>query len=61
MVKKVIYNHGGSGMGYFLGFLGALIFELQHAVGLSEVLLGILKSIVWPALLTFRFFEYFRI
>lgn len=40
-----------SGGIYFLGFIGALIYYLQTSTGLGNVLLGILKAIVWPAFL----------
>ncbi len=62
MTKKIFYGCGGSsGAVYGLGFLGALIYEIQHTAGLTEVLLGIVKSIVWPAFVTFKLFEFFRI
>ncbi|HEX6977048.1 MAG TPA: hypothetical protein VF185_01645 [Patescibacteria group bacterium] len=60
MYKKVVYNNT-SGAIYGLGFVGALIFEIQHSITIGDMIMGILKSIVWPALVTFRVFEYFRI
>lgn len=55
--EKGCRSWGGSGAGgavYGLGFLGALVYFLQHAVGIGAILLGILKSIVWPALLVYK-------
>jgi len=60
MYKKVVYNNS-SGAIYGLGFVGVLIYELEHAVGLSAILIGIFKAVVWPAFLTFRLFEFFKI
>lgn len=60
MTKKIIYNNT-SGVVYGLGFVGALIYEIQHATGALDILIGIFKSIVWPAFLTFRLFQFFRI
>ena len=33
---------------WFLGFVGAMIYFMSTAVGFWGVVLGILKSIVWP-------------
>lgn len=45
------HHHGGCfGGGYFLGFLGALIFYLQNGQGF----LGFLKAIVWPVFLVMK-------
>jgi len=50
-------GQAGSGAVYGLGFVGALVYFLQHSNNLTEVLLAILKSIVWPALLIYRVLE----
>lgn len=52
--KKYRYATPGSGAVYGLGFIGALIYYLQHAVTLGDGLLGILKAIVWPAMLIYK-------
>lgn len=53
MVKK--WEKGNVGVGpsqmYGLGFIGALIYYVQHAHGTWPVILAILKAIVWPAFL----------
>lgn len=47
-------NNGAVGGGvYGLGFLGALVYYLQHAATFWAGVLGILKAIVWPALLVY--------
>ncbi len=45
---------GGGGAVYGLGVIGALVYFVQHASGVSEILMGVVKAIVWPALLVFR-------
>lgn len=44
----------GSGAVYGLGFLGALVYYLQHAGSVQEGLLGILKAIIWPAVFVYQ-------
>lgn len=46
-----------SGCGYFLGFIGALVYYMQNATGFWNVILGILKAIVWPAMLVYKLFS----
>lgn len=54
---KGMKGGAGSGAVYGLGFIGALIYFLQHATTLREGLLGILKAIVWPAILIYKVLE----
>lgn len=46
--------HAGGGAVYGLGFLGALVYYIQHATSFWNGLLGVLKAIIWPALLVFQ-------
>ena len=39
---------------YGLGFLGALIYNIQYADGVTEFLWGIMKSILWPAFVMYE-------
>ena len=39
---------------YGLGFIGALVYFIQHASTFSEGLLGVGKALVWPALLVYK-------
>ena len=57
---KGTYNAGGGAV-YGLGFIGALVYYLQNANTLWEGVLGILKAIVWPALLIYKLLELFKI
>lgn len=44
---------GGEGM-YGLGFIGALVYFIQHAHTFGEGVMGFLKALVWPALLVYK-------
>jgi hypothetical protein len=59
------YNRhgGGSGMvggAYFMAFIGAAVYYVMQATTFWTGVLGILKALVWPAMLIFRLFEYFK-
>lgn len=53
---KKVKDNGSPSVIYGLGFLGALVYYLQHATTFALILLGILKAIVWPALLIYQVF-----
>ena len=42
---------------YGLGLIGALVYTWQQADGLGEHVVGILKSVVWPAFLVYDAFK----
>ncbi len=52
---------GGGGAVYGLGFVGALVYYLQHATTFWAGIIGILKALVWPAFLIFKLFELLKI
>lgn len=55
--KKWKHNHSSSGGGnavYGLGFIGALVYFIQTATGFWVGVLGVLKAIVWPAILIYK-------
>jgi hypothetical protein len=47
-----------SGCGYFLGFLGSAIYYISTATGFWVGVLGVLKSLVWPAFVVFELLKY---
>lgn len=49
--------HKGNGYIYGLGIIGALFYFLPHVTNFQGVILGIIKSIAWPALLVFKALE----
>lgn len=48
---------GTSGALYGLGFIGALVYYLQHATTLWLGVIGFFKAIVWPALIVYKVLE----
>ena len=47
----------GTGPFYFLGFVGSAVYFISNASGFWDGVLGILKSVVWPAFLVFEAFS----
>ncbi len=48
-------NNGAVGGGvYGLAFIGALVYFLQHATSFWNGVLGVLKAMVWPALVVYH-------
>lgn len=43
-----------SGAIYGMAVIGAAVYYLRHAVTFSAGLIGILKAIVWPAILMYK-------
>lgn len=48
---------GGAEAVYGLGFIGALVYFIQHSDTFGQGLLGLLKALVWPALIVYKFLE----
>ncbi len=48
---KIIKGSNGGNAVYCLGLFGALIYYIQQANTFGEGVLGILKALVWPAIL----------
>lgn len=55
--NKCCYNHSGN-MVYGLGFIGALVFYISTATGFWVGVLGVLKAIVWPAMVVFHLLNF---
>ena len=56
--RKVIYRHTANTPVYGLGFLGALVYYIQHADTIWIGLLGVLKAIFWPGMLVYELLMY---
>ena len=56
------YKHHGAGAGiYWLGFAGSAIYYLQNATSFGAGVLGILKSLVWPAMIVFKTLQFLKL
>ena len=53
-------NKGVSGGVYGLAFIGALVYYLQQATSFWTGVLGLLKAIVWPAMLIYKLLEFLK-
>jgi hypothetical protein len=51
----------GSSAIYGLGFIGAAIYFIQHAATFWTGVLGVLKALVWPAILIYHALEYLKL
>ena len=56
--KKVVQQ---SSAVYGIGLIGALVYFIEHAVGFWMGALGILKALIWPALLVYKILDFFKI
>jgi len=56
--SKVAYRGGASDAVYGFGLIGAWIYYLSTATTFWMGVLGILKGIVWPAMLVFEALKY---
>lgn len=53
--RQRVTNNSGAGGVWFLGFLGALVYYIHfHSGTFGLVVLGFLKSIVWPAMVVYH-------
>jgi len=46
---------------YGMAFIGSLIYFIQHAITFWGGVLGLLKAIVWPAILVYKLLEFLKI
>ena len=63
VVKKevIVKKYGGGGdMVYWLGIIGSALYFVNGASSFKEVVVGLLKSLVWPAFLVHKLFEVFK-
>ncbi len=54
-------NNGFFGGVYFLTIIGAAIYFIQRADGFWYGVLGFLKALIWPLLVTYKILELLKI
>lgn len=47
-------NNGAMGGAYGLAFIGALVYYIQHATTFGMGVIGVLKAMVWPAMVVYH-------
>lgn len=57
-IKKTVVHQ--SNAVYGLGFIGALIYFIQHAASFWIGVVGFLKALVWPAVLVYKLLEFLK-
>ena len=53
-------HNGALGGIYFLSFVGAAVYFIQHSLSFWEGVLGFLKAVVWPAILMYKLLEFLK-
>ncbi len=57
-MKNEIQQGAPAGAVYGLGFIGAVIYFIIQATSFWSGVLGVLKAIVWPAIMVYELFKY---
>lgn len=52
------HKNMGCGGGYFLGMIGAAVYFISTTSGFWNIILAILKAIVWPAFVVYGLLKY---
>ncbi len=53
-------NEKACGGFYGLAFVGAAVYFIQHSTSFWGGVLGLLKAIVWPAILMYKLLDYLK-
>ena len=59
VVTKNIYRNASEAV-YGFGLIGALVYYIQHAATFMMGVLGVLKAIVWPAMIVYKLLEFLK-
>ena len=51
-------TQGGLGFAYFLAMIGAAVYWVQQASGFGEVVVALLKALVWPSFLVYDLLKF---
>ena len=52
---------GASGAIYGLTVVGAVVYFVRHAAPFNAGVLGVIKGLVWPAVLMYKLLEYLKL
>ncbi|HBG81405.1 TPA: hypothetical protein DDW69_01045 [candidate division CPR2 bacterium] len=58
---KTVNCNGAAGGLYGLGFLGALVYFIQHATTFGAGVIGVLKALIWPAILVYKALDFLKL
>lgn len=51
---------GPCGGAYGLAFIGAAVYYIQHSTTFWMGVLGVLKALIWPAMLVYKMLEFLK-
>jgi hypothetical protein len=51
---------GAAGTIYGMGVIGALVYFVRHAATFGAGVLGVIKGLLWPAVLIYKLLEYLK-
>ncbi|MDP3452604.1 MAG: hypothetical protein Q8R90_06575 [Bacteroidales bacterium] len=57
-MKNEIHQSAPAGAVYGLGFVGAAIYFIIQATSFWTGVIGVLKAIVWPAIMVYELFKF---
>jgi hypothetical protein len=58
--RKGMANNNISGGVYGMAFIGAAVYYILHAATFWAGVLGVLKAIIWPAMLVYKLLEFLK-
>ena len=53
-------QNGATSAVYGLGFIGALIYYIQHSTSFWIGVVGFFKALVWPAMLVYKLLAFLK-
>ncbi len=55
-------KNNGAAMGgaYGLAFIGALVYYIQHATSFGMGVVGVLKAMIWPAMVVYHLMGFLK-
>lgn len=59
-VKQANSNMPNNGIYGILAFIGAAVYYIQQADGFGEIVVALLKAIIWPALLVYELLGFLK-
>ncbi|HAG16073.1 MAG TPA: hypothetical protein DCG69_06045 [Bacteroidales bacterium] len=60
-MKKEMQGSAPAGAFYGVGFIGAAVYFISHAIGFWMGVLGFFKALVWPAFFVYESFKHFAL
>lgn len=59
--RKGVCGNTTSDAIYGLGLIGAAVYFIQHASSFWQGVLGLLKALIWPAILVYKLLEFLKL